>query len=89
MQALSQIPKFQFSDNNNKYSEETMNKLKKDAEAFYQAEIKDKSNIVEITSVEQWKTEVIESKIPVILDCYADWCEPCRKLDPILKAKAE
>uniref|UniRef100_A0A7S3FT30 Thioredoxin domain-containing protein n=1 Tax=Strombidium rassoulzadegani TaxID=1082188 RepID=A0A7S3FT30_9SPIT len=25
--------------------------------------------------------------IPVILDCYADWCAPCKKLEPILVKK--
>ena len=25
---------------------------------------------------------------PVILDCYADWCAPCRKLTPELEKKA-
>ena len=24
---------------------------------------------------------------PVILDCYADWCAPCRKLTPLLEKK--
>lgn len=23
--------------------------------------------------------------MPVVLDCYAEWCAPCKKLDPILK----
>lgn len=23
--------------------------------------------------------------MPVVLDCYADWCAPCKKLEPILK----
>ena len=29
----------------------------------------------------------MESKLPVVLDCYADWCQPCKKLDPILQEK--
>jgi thioredoxin len=29
----------------------------------------------------------MESKIPVVLDCYADWCAPCKKLEPILVSK--
>jgi putative thioredoxin len=29
----------------------------------------------------------MKSKIPVILDCYADWCNPCQKLIPILEQK--
>lgn len=27
--------------------------------------------------------------MPVVLDCYADWCQPCKKLDPLLKEKME
>lgn len=23
--------------------------------------------------------------MPVVLDCYAEWCAPCKKLDPLLK----
>jgi len=28
---------------------------------------------------------VFNSQQPVILDCYADWCQPCKKLTPILE----
>jgi thioredoxin-like negative regulator of GroEL len=27
------------------------------------------------------------SKVPVILQCYADWCNPCHKLRPIIEEK--
>ena len=26
-----------------------------------------------------------EKNKPVILDCYADWCQPCKKLTPVLE----
>ena len=29
----------------------------------------------------------MESKIPVVLHCYAEWCKPCKKLEPILNQK--
>ena len=30
---------------------------------------------------------VMEQEIPIILDCYAEWCKPCKKLEPILEEK--
>jgi thioredoxin len=54
------------------------------------AQAKEETLIDEITAYDQWKTKVMDEKrVPIILDCYADWCQPCRKLTPVLEKLTE
>ncbi len=36
-----------------------------------------------------FETEVLESKLPVVVDFWADWCGPCLMLSPIVDEVAE
>src|SRR5262245_36768594 len=44
-------------------------------------------NVLELTD-SNWKSEVLDATIPVMVDFWAPWCGPCRMLAPTIEKLA-
>ena len=45
--------------------------------------------IIHIENEQQFQNEVLNSKLPVLVDFFATWCGPCRMVAPILDEIAQ
>ncbi len=43
---------------------------------------------IQTLSEEQLKQQIVSSSLPLIVDFGAEWCQPCKRLDPILEELA-
>ncbi|AJC50674.1 thioredoxin [Coxiella endosymbiont of Amblyomma americanum] len=41
------------------------------------------------TSDENFEKDVLEADVPILVDFWAEWCQPCKMLSPILKEIAK
>lgn len=45
--------------------------------------------MIEVKTAEEFKKEVLQAEVPVIVDFWASWCQPCKILGPIVEELAK
>ena len=44
--------------------------------------------IIDVTE-ESFEREVMQSELPVVIDFHADWCGPCKQMEPVFERVAQ
>ena len=49
----------------------------------------DTKNMVKELTVDNYEEEVVNSKTPLIIDFFADWCGPCQMMKPVFESVSQ
>ena len=47
------------------------------------------NNKVRVLTTESWDKDVLQARGPVLVDLWAAWCPPCRKMGPVVDELAQ
>jgi thioredoxin 2 len=52
------------------------------------AQKKEAEGVISLTR-QNFEREVLRSEVPVVVDCWAEWCGPCKQFSPVFEAMAK
>lgn len=64
-------------------------KKRKEAEAVAKAEAEKAANAPMTLTAKNFVQEVRNAEVPVLIDFWAEWCQPCKQISPIIEQLAQ